>query len=93
MDEPRIITGRDGFDIVSMDDYSHDMEESAERASAIIRQLRKERDEALDMVARVVMAAGGCVQVRRELYAPGDLALETEYVPSTGAVALHAKPK
>ena len=49
---------KENFDFVSMDNYSADMDDLGKRSAAAIRLLRKERDQARQMVAAIVATVG-----------------------------------
>lgn len=51
------------WDFVSLSDYRADMDELAESAAATVAEMRRQRDEARMMLAAVVEAAGGHVEV------------------------------
>lgn len=54
---------RQGWDFVSFSDYRSDMDELANSAAATVAEMRRQRDEARMMLAAVVEAAGGHVEV------------------------------
>lgn len=53
---------REDVDYVTFGNYSADMDELSQRSAAIIRQLRRERDEAKRLMLCVLRAAGGDVR-------------------------------
>ena len=54
---------RENFDYVKFDTYSHDMAELSDRAAEIIKGLRKQTDEAKRLIAMLIIAGGGKINV------------------------------
>jgi len=69
---------RENFDYVTMDTYSADMAESTQRALSVIESLKRRTEAAENLVAMLVLAAGGKIEIHDyDLYDQKPIHLET----------------
>lgn len=71
-DRDEIITGRRDWDVVTFEDYNHDMTETRDNFLALQRRLMAEIRQLKQVVWAVVTAAGGKVRVPDNLLYIGE---------------------
>ncbi len=60
---------RENFDYVTMENYSADMAENTQRAIGIIAGLKRRAEDAERLIAHLVLAAGGKIEIHdQQLY-------------------------
>ena len=84
---------RENHDYVTMDTYSADMAELSGTASGVIKDLRRQTDEAKRLVAMLIIAAGGKINLPQEwAYDPTrDFTTEIEINPATREYVYRAR--